>query len=61
MSVLTKEQVLKEFKNAKEDSLFCAYCYEELEATKEDILYCSNENCFNDRQYNQRGEEINES
>lgn len=60
MSVLTKQQVLDEFKNATDDDLFCVYCYNQLIGIDTDNgkrLYCPNNHCDNDRQYHLDGRE----
>lgn len=58
MSVLTKKQVLDEFKNAKDTDLFCVSCYDKLIKTKEKTLYCSNEMCLNETTYDLKGREV---
>ena len=55
--VLTKKQVLNEFTNVKGDDLFCAFCYNILQKVNEK-LYCPNEHCDCNREYNLKGEEL---
>jgi len=61
MSVLTKKQVLMEFAASEENDLFCCFCYETLkriEGIRGNVLYCPNEMCYNDKNYNLKGQEV---
>ena len=60
MSVLSKKEVLNEFYNAKENDLFCVYCYERLTLNDEGVLYCPNEMCLSEQEYNDKGQEVDE-
>jgi len=60
MSCLTKTEVLREFEGKEISGLFCVFCYEELRLLEEGLLYCPNEMCLNERQYNKDGSEVEE-
>lgn len=56
MSALTKQQVLKEFRNSKKDDLFCPCCYETLKQVL-GMFCCSNGVCANEKLYYKDGSE----
>lgn len=60
MTTITKKQIIEEFKNAKNDDLFCVSCYKKLKKIKNpygEVLQCPNEHCDNHRYYSLKGVE----
>jgi len=54
-AVLNKEQVIKQFDNAKDTDLFCFYCYSKLSKLQEGDFACHNMMCLNDETYDKKG------
>ena len=58
MGSLTKDQVLAEFNNAEDKALFCSSCYETLVQSAEGTLYCPNDMCMSEQEYDSEGKKI---